>query len=130
MTQQVEGIVTPSLEIVVSIHVGGPAGQIRVIDAVVDTGFVGFLALPSMMAEELSLPYHDADPVTMADGRVEHVARHRAVLLWAGEPMLVRAHLLDIELALIGVNLLQGYNLNVDFVEGGRVSIQPVGQNS
>ena len=130
MTPPIEGIVSLSLEIAVPIHVGGSTGRNRIISAVVDTGFEGFLALPSVMAEELSLPYADEERMVMADGRIERIPLHRAAVLWDGVPRSVRVHVVDSETALIGVKLLQGYNLNVDFVEGGRVSILPVGQDS
>ena len=130
MTQLIRGVVSPSLEIVVSIRVGGPTGRNREISALVDTGFEGFLSLPQSVAEELSFPYIDDEPMTMADGRVERIDRHWAVVLWDGEPRAVQAHVVDSEPALIGVRLLSGYNLNADFVEGGQVTILPVGQSS
>ena len=130
MTQLIRGVVSPSLEIVISIRVGGPTGRNREISALVDTGFVVFLALPQSVAEELSFPYIDDEPMTMADGRVERIDRHWAGVIWDGEPRAVQAHVVDSEPALIGVRLLSGYNLNADFVEGGQVTIRPVGQSS
>ncbi len=44
----IEGFVNANLEAVITIPLRGPTGQTREIDAVIDTGFNGYLTLPPM----------------------------------------------------------------------------------
>ena len=51
----ITGQVTVYREAVISLSVKGPEGQSREIDAVIDTGFNGFLTLPASLIQELGL---------------------------------------------------------------------------
>ncbi len=51
----IEGFVNARLEAVVTVTLQGPAGQTQEVDAVIDTGFNGYLNLPMTMAD-LELP--------------------------------------------------------------------------
>ena len=42
----IEGVVNAAYEAVIRLSLRGPSGQAREIDAVIDTGFNGFLTLP------------------------------------------------------------------------------------
>lgn len=53
----IAGVVNAAYEAVVTLAVQGPDGQTRDIDAVIDTGFGGFLTLPPALVAELGLPY-------------------------------------------------------------------------
>ena len=64
----IEGNVNAHLEAIVTLPLLGPAGQAREIDAVVDTGFNGYLILPSRIVVELGLPFLNISWATLADG--------------------------------------------------------------
>ena len=53
----IEGFVNADYEPVVSLPLRGPAGQAREIEAVIDTGFNGYLTLPPPLAVAMDLPY-------------------------------------------------------------------------
>ena len=53
----IEGVVNAAREAVVTISVRGPDGQAREIEAVIDTGYSGFLTLPASLVEDLGLPF-------------------------------------------------------------------------
>ena len=53
----IQGSVNAAYEAVVTLAVRGPAGQTTEIDAVIDTGFTGFLTLPPALVSELGLPF-------------------------------------------------------------------------
>ena len=53
----IEGTVNASREAVVPLTVASPAGRMQPIDAVIDTGFNGFLTLPAALVSELRLPF-------------------------------------------------------------------------
>ena len=67
----IEGIVNAAYEAVVTLPLRGQAGQERDIEAVIDTGYNGFLSLPPALVEELAgatttvsaLPPHDTRPI-------------------------------------------------------------------
>ena len=51
----IEGVVNAAHEAVVTLALHGSAGQTRDIEAVIDTGFTGFLTVPPALAGELGL---------------------------------------------------------------------------
>jgi clan AA aspartic protease len=91
----------------------------------VDTGFTGFLTLPSAAISALGLPFIRRIAVNLADGSTTHVTVHKATIQWHGSA-------LDVEVLatgprpLLGTLLLDGCELNVKFTEGGHVSVAPL----
>jgi clan AA aspartic protease len=67
----ITGIVTTSIETTIrlKVRVSVTNGQEHEIEAVVDTGFNGFLTLPSALMTSLGLPTRGARQATVADGR-------------------------------------------------------------
>ena len=53
----IEGRINDRYEPVVTISLTAPRGESREVEAVVDTGFNGFLVLPPELVEELDLPF-------------------------------------------------------------------------
>ena len=47
----IEGVVNANLEAVVTLSLQDPSGRTREVEAVVDTGFNGYLTLPPMLME-------------------------------------------------------------------------------
>ena len=44
----IEGVVNSAYEAVIPLSLRGPAGQAQEVEAVIDTGFTGFVTLPSL----------------------------------------------------------------------------------
>ena len=63
-----QGVVNQRCEATLPLVVGNANGQRQVIDAVIDTGFNGFLTLPSSIITSLDLPWNASDIVTLGDG--------------------------------------------------------------
>ncbi len=119
----IEGVVNAAREAVVPLTVASPAGRMQPIDAVVDTGFSGFLTLPAALVSELRLPFVTRGRATLANGSEDFFDIHNAVVIWDGQPKQVLTDVADTA-PLAGMSLLDGHSLFVEVEEGGRVAIQ------
>lgn len=119
----IRGAVNSAYEAVISLSVQGPSGQEREVRAVIDTGFTGFLSLPSALVTELELPFLTHESAMLADGSLVGFNVHDATALWDGQPRRVYAHLADAT-PLVGMRMLDRHNLNIDVEDGGSVVIQ------
>ena len=120
----IEGSVNAGREAVVPIIIHGPDGRALEIEAVVDTGYGGFLTLSAAVVAELGLPFAYFGEVTLADDTVAELSIHRVAVLWDGQLRIIRTHVTGSK-PLIGMLLLDGYSLRVDVKIGGRVVIEP-----
>ena len=118
-------MVNAAYEPMVSLAVQGPPGLSRDIEAVVDTGFNGFLTLPTELVAELGLPFVSIGRATLADGSEIAYDVHEAGVLWNGRPMLIEADAADAT-PLLGMRLLDGYDLSIRVRDGGPVVIRAV----
>ena len=119
----IEGVVNAGYEAVVSVSLHGPAGQAREIEAVIDTGYNGFLTLPTATVAELQLPFLGRSRATLANGAVETFNVHDATVLWDGQLRDIEADVMG-STPLLGMLLLGGHDLNIQVRDGGRVVIQ------
>jgi predicted aspartyl protease len=62
-----QGYVNTAYEAVISIVISHN-GKLKSVNAVIDTGFTGFLSLPSGIIAELDLPWNYSDFATLGDG--------------------------------------------------------------
>jgi hypothetical protein len=117
------GIVNLRREATLTVVVGNSNRQLQAIETVIDTGFTGFLSLPSAIIATLNLPWTASDIVTLGDGSETLFDLYTGVVIWDGQ-----YH--DIYIAesetdpLLGMAMLYGYRLQVDAVEGGIVKIE------
>lgn len=111
------------LEAVVPLLLRDLSGRTREIEAVVDTGFNGYLTLPPSLVEELELPAMGGGTAVLADGSEAAFDVYGVTLLWDDQPMHVETGAVGVD-ALLGMALLDGHNLNVDIENGGRVVIR------
>lgn len=64
----IEGVVNSSYEAIVALLLRGPDGDARDIEAVIDTGYNGFLTLPPRLVAELGLPFVTSAQAILANG--------------------------------------------------------------
>ena len=119
----IEGVVNAVYEPVVTFAVQGPLGQTRETEAVIDTGFTGFLTVTPALVAELGLLFEGISRATLADGSEVTFDVYDVAVLWDGRPRYVLADAADTT-PLVGMRLLDSHNLNIDVVDGGRVVIQ------
>jgi len=92
------------------------------IEFVIDTGFTDYLCLPQAAVALLGLPYLYDIYANLADNSSVTIPLHQAVIIWNGEEREVNV-LATGRRPLLGTGLLQGYELNIQFTEGGLVTI-------
>jgi clan AA aspartic protease len=118
-----QGFVNQRCEATLSIVVGNTTGQRQLIDAVIDTGFNGFLTLPSTLITGLDLPWSASDIVTLGDGSETLFDLYAATIIWDGQYREIDIAESETE-PLIGMAMLYGYRLQIDAVEGGIVKVE------
>ncbi len=106
----------------VPLVVGGPNRRGEA-DFFLDTGFTGFLTLPPDAIAKLALPYVGIQPSSMADQSQTLLSIYRLTVLWDGEDREV--DVLELEGApLLGMSLLDGYEVRIQAVDGGLITIE------
>jgi clan AA aspartic protease len=96
---------------------------VKSVDAVIDTGFSGFLTLPSGIIAELDLTWKGRDVATLGDGTSCIFEVYIASVIWDGEYRVIDINESE-TVPLIGMRLLRGYDLKIRTIEGGLVTIE------
>ena len=121
----IEGIVNDAHEAVVVISLQGPSGQTQDIEAVVDTGYSGFLTLPTTLVTELELPFAYIGRALLANDDEVSFDVHDVTVIWDDQLRHIKADVAG-SASLLGMAMLDGYDLNIQVKSGGRVAIQPM----
>lgn len=112
-----------ALEPRVKIGIAGTDRVFHTEEAVVDTGFTGWLTLPQTLIARLGLTYYGQRPANQASGEILMFDIYGGLVAWHGGPRPVLVHRVDGK-PLIGMALLSGSRLTVDAREGGWVLIE------
>lgn len=116
------GRVTGDREVVVPLLVHAENGADRQVDALLDTGFNGYLALPAHMIESLELHRLGREQVTLASGKTHLVGKYEATLAFGGT-----VHSVEVVEAgepLVGMALVWGFDLRIQCIDGGQVALE------
>jgi clan AA aspartic protease len=117
-----QGYVNANLEAMLLVVVKN-GGKLKSIDAVIDTGFTGFLSLSADTIDELGLSWSYSDRATLGDGSETLFDIYEASVIWDGQLWEIEINSANTE-PLLGMSMLKGYRLQVDTVEGGLVTIE------
>jgi clan AA aspartic protease len=118
----ITGMVNANREATIRLMVLSPQGHQQEIEAIIDTGFTGFLTLPPLLVATLGLTWLCRQPGILADGRVEYFDVYVTTVIWDGQPRTVEVEAVDTE-PLVGMSLLEHHALRIDVLNGGSVSI-------
>ena len=119
------GVVNLSCEATISLVVSNTNRQMRLIDAVIDTGYTGYLSLPHEIIVALDLPWTGIDRGTLGDGSEVTFEVYAATVIWDGQYRNIPVNEAETD-PLIGMSLLYGYDLQIRDVEGGNVTIKAI----
>ena len=120
----IQGAINARFEPALTLTLLDQADNPLLIDASIDTGFSGFVALPPALVVHLALPTAGPGNLTLAGGLVVRRDYYHLRLEWDGFVHTVFAVELDGE-PLIGMSLLRNYRVEFDAIVGGDVTVTP-----
>jgi clan AA aspartic protease len=100
----------------------GPTGAECDVDVVIDTGFTASLTLPPAVISALNLPFQSPVRMRLGDGTVGQFDVYDAEVEWDGVWLAIRVTEIDAD-PLLGMGLLAGHEVFIEFVPGGVVDI-------
>jgi clan AA aspartic protease len=117
------GRINQNCEAMIRFVVSNESEQRQVVDAVIDTGFTGFLTLPVAVIESLGLRLYSREEGTLGDGSTCIFDVYTGLVIWDGEYRYIDVNAAETD-PLVGMSLLYGYRVQFDAIEGGIVTIQ------
>ena len=118
----IEGTVSAGKEAIIELTVKNSFGGSLTMAAVIDTGFTGWLTLPSDKIAALGWRWDQLSSGTLADGRDVTFDVYLGLVHWDGQDVEVLVQASD-SIPLVGMALIEGYELNIRAVPGGRVTL-------
>jgi clan AA aspartic protease len=120
-------LLTNNYDAIITLLVRGSQVQEQEIEAVVDTGFDGWLSLPPTVIPTLRLPFRRRGLAVLANGSETLFDIYEGTVIWDEQPRRIMIDYADTD-PLVGMSLLYGYSLAVQVVEGGSVIINILSQ--
>jgi clan AA aspartic protease len=124
----ISGVVTDDRQALVRLIVRGPAGKEQEVEAIIDTGFDGWLSLPSSIISSLDLMWRRRGRALLADGSESIFDIYEAVVIWDSEARRIPVDQAETT-PLVGMSLLEGYELTVQAQAGENVTIAALSQS-
>jgi clan AA aspartic protease len=121
----IAGIVNADFEPIIPLSICGSDGKVHTQDAIVDTGFNGWLSLPPDLIAQLNLKWKRRGRAILGDGTECVFNVYEAILVWDGSFLTIPIDEADSE-PLVGMSLMEGYQLTVQILEGGHVELSKV----
>jgi clan AA aspartic protease len=117
------GRVNAHREAVLRLTIRGPAGQRQNVEAVIDTGFDGWLSLPPALITSLGLPWRRRGRAQLADGSDSIFDIYEGIVVWDRRQRRIPVDEADTT-PLIGMALMEGYELKVQVCTRGKVTVK------
>ena len=108
----IRGVVSDQREALVRLTIFGPRARKRSIEATIDTGYDGYLTLPTELIEQLGLKWRRRGKAELADGAETTFDVYEATVMWDD-----RRRRIEVDEAntapLLGMELMDGYELKI-----------------
>ena len=121
----IRGRVTVGKAMLIACEIMDNRSRLWPLEAYLDTGFTGDLALPINAIRRLGLPHLGERIFTLADGRTNAMNTYYGTLIWHERPRDVVVIQTD-GAPLIGMGLLWGNQIILNAVDGGSVIIEEI----
>ena len=122
LARMIRGEVSGSQQALVTVEIMDGEGRLQSLEAILDTGFTGYLTLPTETIQRLGLPSVGRRTFELANGELFEFEAYLARVSWHGR--LSDALALKSDSApLLGMTLLWGSRVTVDALTGGEVTI-------
>ncbi|MBE9189367.1 clan AA aspartic protease [Gloeocapsopsis crepidinum LEGE 06123] len=122
----ITGFVNVEFEPILPLSIRRADGKDFTQDAIVDTGFNGWLSLPRDLITQLNLTWKRRGRAILGDGSECVFDVYEAVVIWDGTPITIPVDEADSK-PLVGMSLMEGYQLTIQVFEGGQVELRKVG---
>ncbi|MEH2178633.1 clan AA aspartic protease [Nostoc sp.] len=116
------GRVNGHYEPIIRVDIHDSNGRVYERDAVIDTGFDGWLSLPPDIITVLGLNWKRRGRALLADGSESIFDIYEATVLWDGQLLTIPIDEADSE-PLVGMSLMESYELNIQVIDGGMVRL-------
>ena len=124
----ISGVVNHEREAIVGLTLLGNRKQHVRIKAVIDTGYDGWLLLPPSLIAELGYEWSTECRVVLADGTRTSFDVYRGTVLWDRRRRTISIDEADSS-PLVGMKLLEGFELTIQARSGGSVTIRRLPKN-
>lgn len=121
----ISGTVNANREAILRLTIHDANGQEHERDAVVDTGFDGWLSLPPDFITALGLRWYRFGRAVLADGSETTFNIYKGAVLWDGQPRTILLYEMDAE-PLVGMSLMYGYELVLPVLDGATFTLQRI----
>jgi clan AA aspartic protease len=121
----IAGTVSASRKPLLHLRVRCPAGAEMAVDALMDTGFNGFLLLPMTVINALGLTRTTSGRATLGDDSVVSINFYAVEIAWGAGWQTVSAANLG-SVPLVGMELLDGPEVTMKVRAGGAVEVRPL----
>jgi len=121
----ITGVVNAEFEPIIPLSIRRSDGKVYTQDAIVDTGFNGWLSLPPDLIVQLNLKWKRRGRAILGDGSECIFNVYEAVVVWDGTLLTIPVDEADSE-PLVGMLLMEGYQLTMQVFEGGQVELRKV----
>ncbi|MGK7883119.1 MAG: clan AA aspartic protease [Crocosphaera sp.] len=119
----ISGTVNADFEAIIALSICNSDGIVQTQDAIIDTGFNGWLSLPPDLINRLNLRWKRRGRAILGDGSECIFDVYEAVIIWDGNYLTIPIDEADSD-PLVGMLLMEGYQLKVEVFEGGNVQIE------
>jgi clan AA aspartic protease len=109
----------------IRLRVRGPRGRVKDIEAIIDTGYTGWLTLPPALVRALKLPWKSFVWGELADGSKSVFDVYEATVVWDRRARRIPVNEADTE-PLVGMALLEGSEVTLQVRHRGKVTIKPL----
>ncbi len=121
----IRGKVNPHLEAIIPLVLRDGTGVELHVEAVVDTGYNGYLSLPHSLIAQLGFEFLLQGDGTLADGSQVSFEVYNGFVVWDGRITTIEVDSVD-GAPLVGMALLKGFDLHIRTLLGGDVLIETI----